>query len=71
MFQRALSLLYVGTSFGLSLFILVQIARKDDIGALFGAVVLTLYIGVLFASGRVRTRARKAPSVPPRPQVPA
>lgn len=70
MLQRILSLFYVGTSFALALFILVQIAHKDDIGALLGAVLLTLFGGTLYVTQRDSGRPRKAPPAKARPVPP-
>ncbi|MFO0666652.1 MAG: hypothetical protein U0174_22065 [Polyangiaceae bacterium] len=60
MVQRILSLVYLGASFALALFILVQIAHKNDVGAGLGALLLLSYVGVLYASQRPRARVRSS-----------
>ena len=72
MLQRFLSLLYLGTSFALGLFILVHIARKDDVGAAFGAVVLAIYVGTLYVTQSAGARPQKLGSTrrPAAPRIP-
>lgn len=65
MLQRMLSLLYLGASFALGLFILVHIAQKDDVGAVLGTIALVAYVATLYATQRAGKKRKSLRAAPP------